>query len=636
MALARKSAVSRREQMWLRQIWGELRRRNVIKVFAVYVTLSIALLGVLEAISDPFRLPDASFRLVFILLILALPIALVLAWAYDLTPAAPADGPVTERESLPVSGAPTTDRTRSPGSQATSAHTFENFLTRRFEAIDERVNKLIAGEIVSPTRNNRPEPFSSERIVNSLARLGMPTQLALRIAASIDQFLPEIIAGEETISTAHIRQAVSHAIYRMSGASGDGEVLKLWADRYVRRYGNPDERIHVFNRDGTVDLLDYNFIKDRLIPHVAEHVYGPGFARVLGSAIRRMDLDAMARETLEHARSLCVYSIRYKTLFNVTYDLATQPPDAWFVDEASGGDVLAHHLDQAASLLAALDREREKQSLLLVRHDLGELVHHSSAALLAHYNAFLGAGRLRPLHQLIHNVTMADDRGNPLLWQFYGMSRLEGDLAGIEESRGTFYRLLIRIRQNVNQVPDKWLEKFSSDARRLHEIARFIIGSRASVDEMVARFRNGDNLSLAELQELTTSVLRRLPGIVEVSEAVEDERMAWLWVRHDINTALFREIKPRLLVGLLPDGEPMDQERLTRVFEAGSQRLDASQLSNALLLIIGRQDQRMRPATWTEALPGGTIVACLDAVGLAGLVDSSDQRRSFEAVFDPT
>ena len=67
--------------------WGELRKRNVIKVAAAYAVVAWLLVQIADTFFPALKLPDWSITLVAGLVILGFPIALILAWAYEITPA---------------------------------------------------------------------------------------------------------------------------------------------------------------------------------------------------------------------------------------------------------------------------------------------------------------------------------------------------------------------------------------------------------------------------------------------------------------------------------------------------------------------------------------------------------------------
>ncbi len=69
-----------------RNFFAELKRRNVYKVAIAYAVVAWLLMQVASQIFPFFEIPSWAVRLVVLLLILGFPIALVLAWAFDLTP----------------------------------------------------------------------------------------------------------------------------------------------------------------------------------------------------------------------------------------------------------------------------------------------------------------------------------------------------------------------------------------------------------------------------------------------------------------------------------------------------------------------------------------------------------------------
>ena len=64
----------------------ELKRRNVFKVGAAYLVVGWLILQVVETISEPLALPPWTEAFFIVLLAVGLPLALIFAWAFELTP----------------------------------------------------------------------------------------------------------------------------------------------------------------------------------------------------------------------------------------------------------------------------------------------------------------------------------------------------------------------------------------------------------------------------------------------------------------------------------------------------------------------------------------------------------------------
>ena len=66
--------------------WGELRRRNVFKVGAAYLLVAWIVAQIVNVIHEPLRLPEWFDTAVLVFLGAGFPVALIFAWAYELTP----------------------------------------------------------------------------------------------------------------------------------------------------------------------------------------------------------------------------------------------------------------------------------------------------------------------------------------------------------------------------------------------------------------------------------------------------------------------------------------------------------------------------------------------------------------------
>lgn len=67
-------------------LFSELKRRNVFKVGSAYVVVAFVLAQVADLVLPTFNAPDWVNQTIFFLLALGFPVALVLAWAFELTP----------------------------------------------------------------------------------------------------------------------------------------------------------------------------------------------------------------------------------------------------------------------------------------------------------------------------------------------------------------------------------------------------------------------------------------------------------------------------------------------------------------------------------------------------------------------
>ena len=72
--------------MNLRNFFAELKRRNVYKVAIAYAVAAWLLMQIATQVFPFLEIPNWAIRLVIILPVIGFPIALVIAWAFELTP----------------------------------------------------------------------------------------------------------------------------------------------------------------------------------------------------------------------------------------------------------------------------------------------------------------------------------------------------------------------------------------------------------------------------------------------------------------------------------------------------------------------------------------------------------------------
>lgn len=83
---ADEPTAERDEQPPLQGLFAELKRRSVFRVGIVYVVAAWLLLQVGEIAFDFLEVPNWAGKLLIVLLVLGLPVALILAWAFEMTP----------------------------------------------------------------------------------------------------------------------------------------------------------------------------------------------------------------------------------------------------------------------------------------------------------------------------------------------------------------------------------------------------------------------------------------------------------------------------------------------------------------------------------------------------------------------
>ncbi|MDX1404981.1 MAG: hypothetical protein R3192_10595 [Woeseiaceae bacterium] len=234
-------------------LWGELKRRNVVRVAIAYAIVGWLILQLTDVMVSLLTLPDWVGRFIFLLLFIGFFLALFFAWVYELTP----EGLKRETDVAPVQSV-----TRVTGRKldfiiigvllvALGIFALERFvlLPERQSAADTR-SGVISGETrksiaVLPFVNMSPDPdqeyFSeglSEEILNLLAKnralkvIGRTSSFAFK---GINQDLREIgrQLGAATLLEGSVRKSGDRVrITAQLIDAADG--AHLWSDTYDR------------------------------------------------------------------------------------------------------------------------------------------------------------------------------------------------------------------------------------------------------------------------------------------------------------------------------------------------------------------------------------------------------------------
>ena len=175
---------------------GEIKRRRVVHVAVVYIVVAWLMAQVVDVLNEPLNLPGWFDTTIIVALAVGFPIAVVLAWAFDITP----DGVVrTSRE------APAGD------SESAEAAVLE---TPSIAPVRPREGPLPNSVAVLPFENLSPNPddayFSAgvhEEIITHLAKIKDLNVIARTSAVAGGSPLPRRVLSRSLVpGTASSRQ----------------------------------------------------------------------------------------------------------------------------------------------------------------------------------------------------------------------------------------------------------------------------------------------------------------------------------------------------------------------------------------------------------------------------------------------
>ena len=162
-------------------VWGELKRRNVVRVAVAYTIVGWLLVQVADLFLPALQLPEWTVTFVAGLVILGFPIALIFSWAYELTP----DG-VERTKSVPLSEsiAKVTGRKLDFMIISVLAIAVVVLAVERFASVDETPSSSLSTDdrqsiAVLPLDNLSPDPENAffadgihDDLLTQLAKIG--------------------------------------------------------------------------------------------------------------------------------------------------------------------------------------------------------------------------------------------------------------------------------------------------------------------------------------------------------------------------------------------------------------------------------------------------------------------------------
>ncbi len=162
----------------------EIKRRKVLQVAAVYTVVAWLLIQIIDVVNDPLNLPAWFDTVMIVLLAVGFPIALVLAWAFDLTPAGVVRTPASDEVSetgvslgTPQQPAPSIERP-APSPEQPAPSPERTAPSPRAESIRPRPEILRNSVAVLPLENLSPNPDDAyfaagihEEILNYLTKI---------------------------------------------------------------------------------------------------------------------------------------------------------------------------------------------------------------------------------------------------------------------------------------------------------------------------------------------------------------------------------------------------------------------------------------------------------------------------------
>ena len=233
---------------WVVDFVRELRRRRVVRIAIVYTVVAWALVEVTTTVEPALNLPEWTDSFVILMALIGFPLAMVLAWAYDVTPEGVrrTEERGSEPPASPVAALPAAPHRPVPSQRWTQAHESTSSPTHRIAR--------------PPARSDPPGPVDLRRAALATLRHELCTPLNAVIGYSelLLEDVPEERSGplRAVLSGGERNLALVNEILRASVAdegSEEGSFTRL-RKRIREEMGKPAERLVELSRDARAAL----------------------------------------------------------------------------------------------------------------------------------------------------------------------------------------------------------------------------------------------------------------------------------------------------------------------------------------------------------------------------------------------
>lgn len=325
-----------------------------------------------------------------------------------------------------------------------------NLIDSKIKEVDNKVNNLFPELVESARTKDNNTRFSSKLMISSLGLIGVPIDAAILILDSIVPEFELISANSKVLSALQIRECVANALLKFDSKFYTNKKVQVWADRYIRRYGNPERRIQVLYNDGNLKILDIEFLRNNLIPHLVSTILSQTRYEDFKKWVTESEVRAMAREILDMVSSLNIYRIHYETLLLLSKEMALQPPHPWLVQKAFDFEAVYYNYDRAMHHFNNITKKYTDVETPLLLYSARECLHHSCSAILSYYGICIGCGDNSAIHNLDLILKNMYSRKKELINHYSRVDVFYCDLKKYDIEIIDIINCIVRIKLNIN------------------------------------------------------------------------------------------------------------------------------------------------------------------------------------------
>jgi tetratricopeptide (TPR) repeat protein/TolB-like protein len=217
--------------MSLSSVFAELRRRRVFRVAGAYAAVAFIIAQTADIFLPGLGLPASSLRIVLALLILGFPVAIALAWAFDITPGGLTRTP--ERDDAVVGARARVGRVVMAGALAAATLAAAAFILLREQPPELARERVLVAQFDNHTGDPSLDPVGSmaaDWIIQGLAHTGVVSVVPVTSALSASLFTAATLTGEDaTVRTRMLAEETLAGIVVTGAYYQQGDSLYLRA-----------------------------------------------------------------------------------------------------------------------------------------------------------------------------------------------------------------------------------------------------------------------------------------------------------------------------------------------------------------------------------------------------------------------
>lgn len=404
--------------------------------------------------------------------------------------------------------------------------------------LDKKIFDVYERKIIS-ARYDSLEDFSTDKILCSLLKIGMPFDKSLKVAEAVVNTLSSAEYRKKCfgeLTTEKIRDEVYYTICRMVLDNGNNSDVNEWAGKYARRYGHNNLKLMIVDADTVQNPISIKYISDTIIKDM--------FYKATGSnecyeGLLRKEINKIAVEILEFLKECNAYFLDYNKLIDFLMEIASEMPHPYIIVDKRRNSILKYHKEKVEKHLIKLKNEEAEHVTIL------EELYHSSALIVTMYSnvtGFLETSPITILNQSISKLGIEDEKTPISKIHMYDLKK---DMGVCDISWKKFVYLVYDIC--ASDIMKNTLIKQNNVI-----IPKLIMFAEISL-KMYDNYKNRNINSIGKLEDLLPVILSKGEGFVVKNPVKKQSNCFWLTTNWKRNVLLTYGLKEQIFIVVTQD-----------------------------------------------------------------------------------